>query len=236
MGADDVNLETFGENHGGWSFEENLAANEQLSCNMAAALHGHWSYRQVAESYGYQQIPRDTKTLRRTLQDMSELVQIQPWCLKEAVRYVMKEGWRHITWRNQYTALHLAAELGQADVMPLLVWLGADPEDEDNKGRTARDVAIKMQHRQCVTMLDDLHNVCGHMRSQVFGTAAQRNRCLFYSMREALRFMDLEPLCLREAVWHLIVTGESAVPWYETTVLHMSPNSGEAISFQCCSS
>eukprot|EP00443_Scrippsiella_acuminata_P038978 CAMPEP_0115305942 /NCGR_PEP_ID=MMETSP0270-20121206/72303_1 /TAXON_ID=71861 /ORGANISM="Scrippsiella trochoidea, Strain CCMP3099" /LENGTH=350 /DNA_ID=CAMNT_0002724205 /DNA_START=30 /DNA_END=1078 /DNA_ORIENTATION=- len=83
----------------------------------------------------------EARCLHAALKETTKLVDIQPDRLRAAVQHVVDIGWSNITWRRQYTALHLAAECGNADVLPLLVRLGADPLAKDSKGRTATDVA-----------------------------------------------------------------------------------------------
>jgi len=60
------------------------------------------------------------------------------WAAIETVKSV---GWSRVQWKRNYTALHLAAHLGRADTVPLLLSLRADPSAPDHKGRTALDVA-----------------------------------------------------------------------------------------------
>jgi hypothetical protein len=164
----------------------------------------------------------DVAMLRAALKEIGKTIHVNPWCLNEAIRLVMKDGWSQIDWAKHYTALHLAAEFGQADVMPLIVALGAKTEDADSKKRTALDVAVKMKHWRCVSMLEDLQNVMRHDEEKIASPETKEVNRLFNAVREATRFMDLEPLCLREAVWHLLVTGSSNIPWYESTVLNLA--------------
>jgi hypothetical protein len=151
LGADVCNEETFGEdaNFGGWSFEENLAANEKLYREQIDAdapeaesqlMSARWSYNRCHNS----------------LKEMVKFIHVEPLCLKEALTCVVEEGWQSITWKGGYTALHLAAEFGAVEVMPLLVALGADVFALDGKGRFPKDVAKAKHEMEAVKVLRNL--------------------------------------------------------------------------------
>jgi len=92
------------------------------------------------------------------LREMARVLEIKEQKMKDIVDQIFALGWNSITWRNGYTALHLAAEMGEDAVMPLLTLLGADPTHADYKGRRAIDVARKKQHWKCVETLKKLGN------------------------------------------------------------------------------
>jgi len=94
--------------------------------------------------------------LRTAIQEIAECVDIKPPMLKKTVCQVVKSGWKNITWRRSYTALHLAADHGRADVIPLLVALGADPLCKDVKGRTAIDIGRTNQDGAVVCALEKI--------------------------------------------------------------------------------
>jgi len=83
--------------------------------------------------------------LQAALGEASQLVEVGNEKVRDTVRHVLLLGWANITWRRGYTALHLAAEHGCAEVLPLLVVLGADPE--------AGDIASAKGHTSCVDVL-----------------------------------------------------------------------------------
>jgi len=95
----------------------------------------------------------EIQRLETMLKGMSRFIGLAPRCLQETLQYVACEGWRGITWKRGYTALHLAAEFGRSDVMPLLVALKADPHSKDNKSRTAYDIATLKGRASCMLPL-----------------------------------------------------------------------------------
>jgi hypothetical protein len=154
LGADRHNAQTFGDGAGaGWSFEENVAANERLEANFHPTIH--------------QSSPALQHRLAFAILHMSTYVDIKPAALKRVFQRVLVDGWDNITWRNSYTALHLAAEMGVADIMPLFVVLGAEPATMDNKGRTARDVAHRRQNTHSDLMLGRIQRC--HRLEEVVG-------------------------------------------------------------------
>jgi hypothetical protein len=147
-GADLLNTETFGEHAGaGWSFEENLAANQRLQYQKVRS-----APTRVAASM-WKSTPGLARHLRESLLQFGKEADVKPTRMKQVLNYVFQKGWDDITWRSNYTALHLAAELGCSEVMPLLVFLGADTGTKDLKGRTARKVAWQRKNASCVEML-----------------------------------------------------------------------------------
>lgn len=90
------------------------------------------------------------------LLEMLKFVELEPRCLMESVRHIVQQGWSNITWAKQYTALHLAAELGRADAVPLLFALRGDPETKDTRGRTPLQVAESCRNWDCAEALEAL--------------------------------------------------------------------------------
>mmetsp|Transcript_31583 Transcript_31583/g.58231 ORF Transcript_31583/g.58231 Transcript_31583/m.58231 type:complete len:521 (-) Transcript_31583:73-1635(-) len=235
IGADALNAETFGDDHeNGWSFEENLAANEALS-------HRSPGHDEVASPPA--EIEATVRRLRRAVQDIAAFLNFEPWCLKEAVRYVAASGWSNITWRNSYTAMHLAAEFGQPETMPLLLALGGDPSVMDSNGRTAVDIAKEMQHHDCVDMLAKIEECSsieeildsGSGIEELLGAAPtcpeeesetldllQEARRLKLALCESAKHLDLEPLELRESVTRLVCycVCDRAMP--DSTAFHVA--------------
>ena len=60
--------------------------------------------------------------------------------------------------QDKRTSLHLAASLGNAVIMQLLIWYGADVESVDSMGRNALHYARSANSQECVQLL--LHNNC----------------------------------------------------------------------------
>jgi len=151
IGADIRNEETFGEDatSGGWSFEENLAANQQL-----LASHRHMNAWEASAQTKHLRWQFDRYTA--ALKVIVQYVHVEPPCLKSALAYVVELGWDTIQWKGGYTALHLAAEFGAVKVMPLLVALGADVDCVDSKGRSPRDVAKTKNEAGASKILKDL--------------------------------------------------------------------------------
>jgi len=96
--------------------------------------------------------------LRAGFGELLTFANLQPRSLADAVREVVRVGWDNITWNRQYTALHLAAENGRADITKLLLSLRADPSVIDYKGRTAVDIAKHRRHAECVEVLANLQS------------------------------------------------------------------------------
>ena len=69
-------------------------------------------------------------------------------------------GWR--TQRDGFSALMVAAELGHARSVALLLSAGADPEVKDWKGNTACDLAAANSHDAVTKVLDDFYLAHGH--------------------------------------------------------------------------
>mmetsp|Transcript_15149 Transcript_15149/g.34495 ORF Transcript_15149/g.34495 Transcript_15149/m.34495 type:complete len:474 (-) Transcript_15149:29-1450(-) len=92
----------------------------------------------------------EVSRLQGALVEMSPLLSLGHESLTRATQMIIERGWSNITWNRKYTALHLAAELGERDVVPLLVALRADPNQTDYKSRTAADIARK--HSQLTTL------------------------------------------------------------------------------------
>lgn len=93
---------------------------------------------------------------RAALKETADFINIEPERLRHAVEMILRLGWKEITWRRGYTVLHLAAECGNGQIMPLLVKLGANPKSQDSKGRTAADVAKVRGYSHCVEILREL--------------------------------------------------------------------------------
>jgi hypothetical protein len=157
LGADRLNALTFGVGAGpGWSFEENVVANERLlaKCPKIVPFVGMPQMLDPKSSCETGLVRR----LEASLLEVMRYVDIKQSRLKEALHLVLIDGWKNITWRCGYTALHLAAELGCTEVMPLLVVLGADPSSRDSKGRNALDVADKRRNICSAVMLTRMQN------------------------------------------------------------------------------
>lgn len=97
-----------------------------------------------------------TQSLSAVLKEMVSFMDFGPLSLREAIKQIVAVGWEHITWRKGYTALHLVAELGCAEFMPLLILLGADLIAVDAKGRTALEVARRKRQPTAEAMLRQL--------------------------------------------------------------------------------
>jgi hypothetical protein len=258
-GADLANTETFGDDAGlrGWSFEENLAANERIA--KATAIHAfepqaqQQSYERwwLPDRRGAQAEPLETaigevERLQRAMHEAVELVEVKPDCLNKVMHLVVSNGWSHITWRCDYTALHLAAELGRPDVVPLLVVMRGDLQAKDSKGRTPMDVA-KARGRD-VTAFSPLQPAClaAKQLDVLASDAGDRRllpkeqyvprakdtlretilemRCLNLALVEAIKLLHLEPECLKAALLYTAASGGGALSWQNqhTTCLHLA--------------
>lgn len=64
--------------------------------------------------------------------------------LHHAVDIVVRNGWREVSWRSDFTALHLAAKMGCHHTVKLLLELGAETalDLRDSLGRTPADYAL----------------------------------------------------------------------------------------------
>jgi len=154
MGADVNNEETFGEDaNRGWSFEENLAANDRL--------------QQLSRESQVVSFECQTRRLHFSISEIVKYVEVAPESLKQVLVHVTVQGWENITWKNNYTALHVASEFGCPSVMPLLVSLGADPWVKSAKGRTALDVAKKKLHAELDVAKKKQYQECVHMLQQL---------------------------------------------------------------------
>ena len=69
-------------------------------------------------------------------------------------------GWR--TQRDGFSALMVAAELGHARSVAILLSAGADPDVKDWKGNTACDLAAGNGHDAVAKVLDDFYLARGH--------------------------------------------------------------------------
>jgi len=243
LGADLSNQETFGEEacYSGWSFEENLAANERL-CEQQ-----RWVLKRFKES----------------LTEIVKYVKVEPECLKNALTYVVSRGWESIAWKGDYTALHLAAEFSAIDVMPLLVALGAEVDKLDSKGRSARDISKEKGDGDCYQLLRELRKYqparCqtkargseapsssstepepeqdpGHMRKKRPSDPASREDLqelmqtvarFRYALTQMVNLLQLPPVG-SHAVMQIVTTGNSMLcseGWY-FSVLHAAVNCG----------
>lgn len=177
IGADVLNPETFGEDaqNGGWSFEENLAANERLeeararmtqmppeagSREVPEYMKNMWASQSVAaEVEAASKVAAMQAAVCRAKTGLTELfhcLPLEPLSLKECLNQVVQAGWQEITWKRGYNALHLAAEHGCTDIVPVLVGLQADPNAPDSKGRTPLDMAKKNNHHDMAALLTQL--------------------------------------------------------------------------------
>mmetsp|Transcript_12751 Transcript_12751/g.31697 ORF Transcript_12751/g.31697 Transcript_12751/m.31697 type:complete len:1262 (+) Transcript_12751:44-3829(+) len=96
----------------------------------------------------------EVRRLNWSLRELVKFAEISPATLRESVQEAVVVGWSGITWHRQYTALHVAAELGRSELLPLLLSLGADPSEKDYKDRTALDVARQRGHPACIVALE----------------------------------------------------------------------------------
>mmetsp|Transcript_22856 Transcript_22856/g.65977 ORF Transcript_22856/g.65977 Transcript_22856/m.65977 type:complete len:506 (+) Transcript_22856:74-1591(+) len=252
-GMDAFNAETFGEDAGrGWSFHENLAANERL--------HSRRERRQVAPGPQAPQLGQVSREqLEYAIGHIVDYVKVEPACLKEAIKYIAKTGWDNITWRKQYTALHLAAEFGCADVIPLIVALGGDVSVANSKGRTALDIARRKEQWGCVRVLNliqcsanfddmveqlplaydidwlnmshvaqDVHwasRSCGQRAE----TEVQHYRRLKFVLHELTRLLAAGPQLAKAVTYTAVAnTGSITVNGWRTTSLHLAAALGAA--------
>jgi len=277
-GADTANTDTFGDDAvlRGWSFEENLAANERIANETAIyALepqaqqqsYERWwlpdrqgapaqplqaafgdveqhLYRlgwspdcQGAPPQSLEAAIGEVERLQGAVHEAVELVEIQPASLKKVIHLVVSSGWSHITWRRDYTALHLAAECGRPDVVPLLVVMRGDLEAKDSRGRTPADVA-KSRGRDVAAFsplqpaclaakkLDELASDAGGGQDCWFTPkgAILQWRCLSLALAKALNLLPLEPQSLRAAVMFTAAGGAGVLSWQtqHTTCLHLA--------------
>lgn len=134
---------------------------------------------------------------------------LEPQCLQESVRHIVNEGWANITWKKKYTALHLAAEFGRHDVLPLLIALQADPSAVDVKGRTALEVASSKQNWDCVRLLTKMTSYRSPSKSVV--------------AQEMVKLLDIKHARLSKAVQHIVVDGWDTITWRnQYTALHLA--------------
>lgn len=102
----------------------------------------------------------DLDNLRSAFRELQKgLLNLEPPRLRDAVHLVVKNGWKNVIWNHNYTVLHVAGELGRADIIPLLVKLHGDPSSKDYKGRTPIDIAKAKRHTHCVELLTKLQSV-----------------------------------------------------------------------------
>eukprot|EP00927_Polykrikos_kofoidii_P022322 TRINITY_DN20870_c0_g1_i1.p1 TRINITY_DN20870_c0_g1~~TRINITY_DN20870_c0_g1_i1.p1 ORF type:complete len:2012 (-),score=427.80 TRINITY_DN20870_c0_g1_i1:140-6175(-) len=87
------------------------------------------------------------------------------WDIPESYRTVLDQieaqGWHTVKWKNGYTMLHWAASKGHTDLCTYLVQLDADPNEEDNQGKTPLSCALEADHEDCGRIIQEL---CGKPR------------------------------------------------------------------------
>jgi hypothetical protein len=256
IGADVSNEETFGKDasKGGWSFEENLAANQQILHREAHLWEANVQSncaRWAACRYNF------------ALKEMVQHVRLEPECLKKALIYVVEKGWDVITWKGGYTALHLAAEFGATEAMPLLVALGADIDALDSKGRSPRQIAKVKREFEAAKVLKSLRRyqeqlgfhhgieVDSYARD---GTASQSSAepepeqdpgkmppaskpmpveenvkamRLYSALQDMVELLQLPPVCFN-AVMYAATTGDQVIAGYGwfSSVLHVAVKCG----------
>jgi len=105
-----------------------------------------------------QQAHSEVARLQTALRALANFALRDDGRLHGAIRSVVNNGWDNTTWHRGYTALHLAGELGSAEVVPLLLALRANPSAQDAKGRTAVDVARKRGHKEVIDALLPRHS------------------------------------------------------------------------------
>mmetsp|Transcript_76858 Transcript_76858/g.213520 ORF Transcript_76858/g.213520 Transcript_76858/m.213520 type:complete len:1164 (-) Transcript_76858:106-3597(-) len=100
----------------------------------------------------------EIRRLGCALKEVAHFVELSPSSIADSVRTVLRCGWHGPVWRRQQTPLHMAAELGRTDLIPLFIALKGDPMAKDAKGRTPTDIAKKKGHTTFAAMLDDAVN------------------------------------------------------------------------------
>eukprot|EP00434_Breviolum_minutum_P028898 symbB.v1.2.025560.t1/scaffold2413.1/size174923/1 len=75
--------------------------------------------------------------------------------LQKACEVVKKRGWKKVTWPNGFSALHLAARLGEEKAVDFLLRASAAPDMQlkDSEGKSALDYANIKGHSHLVQLL-----------------------------------------------------------------------------------
>jgi len=55
----------------------------------------------------------DIRRLTTATRELTSFLDVKPPQMKEAISLAVRTGWAHVNWHNQYTPLHLAAELNR---------------------------------------------------------------------------------------------------------------------------
>jgi hypothetical protein len=79
-----------------------------------------------------------------------------PSTYRSVLEQIRMNGWRSMSWREDYTMLHWAASKGHKDVCSYLVSVDADPSAKDNHGRTPIDIAVTNGSKDVVSLLQNL--------------------------------------------------------------------------------
>jgi hypothetical protein len=112
---------------------------------------------------------REVRRMGAALKELAKFLDMKPNALKQSVKQVLRYGWGGPVWKRGYTPLHVAAELGKASVVPLLLTLSGDPEGEDDKGRTPIDIAVAKGHTGCAEILRHLPGTDEYQRRTTEG-------------------------------------------------------------------
>mmetsp|Transcript_17383 Transcript_17383/g.40565 ORF Transcript_17383/g.40565 Transcript_17383/m.40565 type:complete len:505 (+) Transcript_17383:139-1653(+) len=187
-------------------------------------------------------IAAEVARLQVALKEMAPLLKMQHESLTRSTQMIIERGWSNITWNRDYTGLHLAAELGERDAIPLLVALNADPNCVDYKNRTPADIARKHKRLHTLELLQTYEDEAAGEASpggvktaaawlekglaktqrsvkaaEVESMEAKKHR-LETALVEASRFLDVEPRLQR------LIEDAAKRGWKEettdTTVLH----------------
>eukprot|EP00927_Polykrikos_kofoidii_P011867 TRINITY_DN15075_c0_g1_i1.p1 TRINITY_DN15075_c0_g1~~TRINITY_DN15075_c0_g1_i1.p1 ORF type:complete len:1487 (-),score=267.22 TRINITY_DN15075_c0_g1_i1:141-4601(-) len=132
----------------------------------------------------------EIRRLTTALHEIANFLHMEPPQLLESVQKLCAgNAWGTFRWRKQYSPLHLVAELGLVECIPLLMAFGADATAVDSKGRTAEAIAQAAGHMEAAAAIAvSSKRSTGEMtRTVMFGILDEENSRSSNCMRKIRR-------------------------------------------------
>jgi len=110
----------------------------------------------VSRGLSVQQSSSDGSSARRSARsgDAEESAKAIPEAYIKVIEQIDTIGWDKMQWARGFTLLHWAAKNNRADLCAKFMRQGADPEQQDDSGRTAIDYATDNNSADALEMLE----------------------------------------------------------------------------------